>query len=115
MERMSWEEIVTQETIEWLLGPENPSVRYWTLRHLEDRTPTDSEVLEAQDVVMETSCVKTILKNQKAEGHWEKHENMYLPKYRATTHNLLILAELGAKRIPEIEKAVEHIYERHFA
>jgi hypothetical protein len=32
---------------------------------------------------------------------------MYLPKYTATTHSLLILAELGAKRIPEIERGVE--------
>ena len=35
---------------------------------------------------------------------------MYLPKYTATTHSLLILAELGAKRIPEIERGVEQVY-----
>jgi hypothetical protein len=35
---------------------------------------------------------------------------MYLPKYTATTHSLLILAELGAKRTPEIEREVEQVY-----
>jgi hypothetical protein len=108
---MSWEEIISQETLEWLLGPENPSVRYWALRQLEDKTSSESEVMETQDVVMETQCVKTMLRKQKTEGHWEKYEDMYLPKYRATTHNLLILSELGAKRVPEIEKAIEYIYQ----
>ena len=36
---------------------------------------------------------------------------MYLPKYTTTTHNLLILAELGAKRTPDIERALEFIFE----
>jgi hypothetical protein len=35
---------------------------------------------------------------------------MYLPKYNAMTHQLLILAELGASRTPAIKRAVEHLY-----
>jgi hypothetical protein len=35
---------------------------------------------------------------------------MYLPKYRASTHSLLILAELGARRTPSIEKALEYLF-----
>ena len=35
---------------------------------------------------------------------------MYLPKYKATTHQLLLLAEMGATRTPMIEKAVEQVY-----
>lgn len=108
---MSWEDFISRETHDWLLGPENPSVRFWALQQLDDRPIDDPDIMEAQDVVMSTSCVKAILKAQKSEGHWEKYEDMYLPKYRATTHSLLILAELGAKRVPEIEKAIEHMYQ----
>ncbi|MHA2353024.1 MAG: hypothetical protein ACXABX_07885, partial [Candidatus Thorarchaeota archaeon] len=107
---MSWEDFINQETLEWLLGPESPSVRFWALQHLEDKTIDDSDVVETQDVVMATPCVKAILKAQMSEGYWGKYESMYLPKYTATTHNLLLMAELGAKRVPEIEKAIEHLF-----
>jgi len=107
---MSWEDFVSRETQDWLLGPENPGVRFWALQHLEDRPLDNPDVREAQEVVMNTPCVKAILKAQKSEGHWKRYENMYEPKYRATTHNLLLLAELGAKRVPAIEKAIEHLF-----
>ncbi len=107
---MSWEEIVGQETIEWLLGPENPSIRFWALQQLEDKPPEDSEVLEAQDVLMSSSCVRSILDAQKGEGQWVNYDDMYNPKYTATTHTLLILAELGAKRTPVIERAIEYLF-----
>jgi hypothetical protein len=59
---------------------------------------------------MASPCVKTVLKAQKGEGYWGNYNDMYNPKYSATTHTLLILAELGAKRIPKIERAIEHIF-----
>lgn len=107
---MSWEELVNQETLDWLLGPENPSVRFWALQQLEDKPEDHPDVREAQDVVMSSPCMKTILEAQKGEGQWVNYNDMYLPKYTATTHTLLILAELGAKRTPDIEKAIEHLF-----
>ena len=101
---MAWMEYVSSEVVSWLLGPENPSVRFWTLQQLEDRPVDDSEVVEAQDALMSSSCVRAILEAQKGEGQWVNYNDMYNPKYTATTHTLLILAELGAKRIPQIEK-----------
>jgi hypothetical protein len=107
---MSWEEIVSQEVVDWLLGPENPSVRYWALQQLEDRPIVDPDVKETQDAVMVSQCVRLILDAQSGEGYWGQYGNMYLPKYKATTHNLLLLAELGAKRTSGIETAIEHLF-----
>ena len=107
---MSWEEFVPAETIEWLLGPENPSVRFWALQHLEHKSANDSDVVDAQDAIMVSSCVRTILDEQKGEGQWVNYNDMYLPKYTATTHTLLILAELGARTNPSIEKAIEQLF-----
>jgi hypothetical protein len=59
---------------------------------------------------MASEPVETILAAQQPEGHWCEADDMYLPKYKATTHTLLILAELGASRTPAIERAVEHLY-----
>ncbi|MCX6656330.1 MAG: nitrogen fixation protein NifH [Candidatus Bathyarchaeota archaeon] len=94
----------------WLLESRDPSVRYWALRDLEGKELGDAEVSVAQDRIMESSWVRTILAAQKPGGWWVNEQDMYLPKYTATTHSLLILAELGAKRTPAIERGVEHIF-----
>ncbi|MHA3962763.1 MAG: hypothetical protein AM325_004410 [Candidatus Thorarchaeota archaeon SMTZ1-45] len=107
---MRWMEVISQKIVDWLLGPENPGVRYWALQQLKDRPADNADVMEAQDAVMVSACIKTIMKAQKSEGHWGTYGNMYLPKYKATTHNLLILAELGAERTVKIEKAIEHLF-----
>jgi hypothetical protein len=108
---MSWFDYISEETVNWLLEEENPSVRYWALQDLKGKGPRSKPVKEAQESIMDSSCVKAILADQQPEGHWEKYDNMYLPKYRASTHNLLILAELGAKRTESIERAIEHLYQ----
>jgi len=40
---------------------------------------------------------------------------MYLPKYWATTHQILILAELGCRPTSEIQKGLEQVFrfQRH--
>jgi hypothetical protein len=107
---MQWKEIAGPKTVYWLLEPENPSVRFWALQQLEGKPANHPDVKDAQDAVMTTPCVKSILKAQKGEGHWGHYDDLYNPKYTATTHTLLILAELGAKRTPKIEQAIEHVF-----
>ena len=98
------------EPIDWLLEHQDPSIRFWALQDLESRGLDHPEVQDAQDALMESHVVRTILQTQNPEGYWEKHDDFYLPKYTATTHSLLILAELGAKRTPAIERGLEHIF-----
>jgi len=95
----------------WLLEPDDPSVRSWALQGLEGKELDHSKVKEAQDTLMESPLVRSILDAQQPEGQWVHREDMYLPKYRATTHSLLILAELGARRTPAIERGLEHVFE----
>ena len=103
--------IVTQDTIDWLLGPEDPSIRFWALQQLEDKPRNHPDVIDAQAALMAFPCIQKIFAAQKKEGQWGKSNDMYIPKYTATTHTLLILAELGAKRTPNIEKAIEHLFQ----
>ncbi len=107
---MRWKEFVDEQTIDWLLEPENPSARFWALQQLEGKSKDHIDVRDAQDALMTTSCVKTILKAQRGEGYWVSYDDIYNPKYTATTHTLLILAELGAARTPKIENAIEHLF-----
>ena len=94
----------------WLLESDDPSVRFWALQDVKGKPQNDPVVLEAQEMIMSSPPVKAIFDNQEPGGWWVKEGDMYLPKYTATTHSLLILAELGTKRTPAIERAIEHIY-----
>ncbi len=84
------------DTLDWLLEKDNPSVRYFALKYLLDRPDDDSEVRSARRAIMRSEPVKTIVAAQAADGHWQKPGTGYSPKYRATTWQLLFLAELGA-------------------
>jgi hypothetical protein len=105
-----WKDKLKEDRTEWLLEPGDPSVRYWALKDLLDLEEDHADVVAARDAIMETPTVTAILGAMNPEGYWENPEDMYLPKYTASTHQLLILAELGARRTPLIEKAVEHIF-----
>ncbi|MFB0558514.1 MAG: nitrogen fixation protein NifH [Candidatus Bathyarchaeia archaeon] len=107
---MPWTDVLKVNPTEWLLEHENPSFRFWALQDLERKKRNHPEVVEAQEAVMESVPVKEIMGAQSPEGHWVEPKDMYLPKYKATTHSLLILAELGAKRTPAIERGIEHIF-----
>ncbi len=102
--------VVDEKVIQWLLEEDNPSVRYWTLIDILGRSPSGKEVQEAQEHIMESSCVRKMLKGLHPDGYWGKIDDFYNPKYSATTHNMLILAEFGAKRTIEIEKVIEHMF-----
>jgi hypothetical protein len=107
---MKWEELGSQRIVDWLLELDNPSVRFWSLKQLEGRRRDDPDVIDAQNSIMSSGCVKAIFKAQKDDEHWHSYDDIYNPKYTATTHNMLILAELGAKRVPQIEKTVEYLF-----
>jgi len=95
---------------DWLLELSDHSVRFWALQDLEGMKRDDPDVLEAQERVMCSTPVGAVLAAQQPGGWWVGERGMYLPKYTATTHSLLILAELGAKRTPALERGVEHIF-----
>ncbi|MBU2611760.1 MAG: nitrogen fixation protein NifH [Chloroflexi bacterium] len=81
---------------DWLLELDNPSVRYFALRHLLDRPEDDPEIQAARRAIMTSEPVQKILAAQAAEGYWGKPGKGYSPKYCATSWQLLFLAELGA-------------------
>ena len=90
-----------EEVIQWLLGKEQPSVRYLTLTGILDRRPNDKEVREAHSAIGRKGWAGDILKKQRSGGYWESPESLYRPKYTATNWMALILADLGLTREDE--------------
>ncbi len=101
---------VPEDVLQWLLEPSNPSVRYWTLKQLQNKDEDDPEVMKTRRSIMNSDCVRSILSALKPEGHWDSYDSMYLPKYTTTTHNLLILAEFGATLTKELERVIEYVF-----
>jgi hypothetical protein len=106
------EEIAGKETIDWLLGKDNPSVRHLTLVKLLGRPENDAEVLESKQDIMNEGIVPRILSRQNKAGFWGEPEKFYLDKYCGTVWQLMTLAELGADpKNKQIQKACEFILE----
>ena len=91
---MKWLDALRGDPIPWLLEPENPSVRYWTLVDLLDRPADDPEALGARAAIPTFPPVAQLLAAQKRDGLWVKRD-YYLPKYNGTFWVLSVLADLG--------------------
>jgi hypothetical protein len=59
------------DPIPWLLEPENPSVRYWTLVDILDR-PADAQ--ETRAAIAQQPLVQELLAGQHPEGYWGDDE-----------------------------------------
>jgi hypothetical protein len=102
-----------ERVLEWLLEPEQPSVRYRTLTELLDRPQSDPDVRVARRAIPTTGWVAEILSERNPAGWWVNEESLYTPKYRSTNWNLLALSELGATReIPAVRASCELWMER---
>ena len=91
--------------LEWLLEPDNPSVRYYALCDLKQTA------LEAdREAIMSQGLVPRILEKQNPDGSWATPERFYNDKYTGTVWTLLTLAELGADPADsQVRKACEFI------
>ena len=97
---------------DWLLEPDNPSVRYLTLTELLGVPAEDAQAQAAKAAVMTTGVVPQILARQAEGGYWDKAEALYTAKYRGTVWQLLILAEhLADGQDERIQKACEFLLE----
>jgi hypothetical protein len=98
--------------INWLLEKDNPSVRYFTLRDLLDRDDGDSELKAAKAAIPTSRIVSKIFTKQKPEGHWEEPWSPYIPKYRSSYWQIMILGQLGIDKDDlRVHKACEHVFQ----
>lgn len=108
---VSWKSVLKADPVNWLLERENPSVRYFTLRDILDYSEKDPEVEEAKAAIKHYEKVSKIFSKQKPEGYWESPEHPYLPKYKSTYWQIIILGQLGLNKSDErVRKACEYIF-----
>jgi hypothetical protein len=96
--------------MDWLLGDDNPPVKYFTMRDLLDHKSADSELIEAKEQVMNYKVTQGILNRQNPDGSWESKDQPYLPKYKSAYWQVMFLAMFGLDRANhQVERAVDHI------
>lgn len=97
--------------VDWLLQPDNPSIRYHALRRLMGLSEDDADVREARAAIAESDVVRRIFRKQSPEGYWGDPATPYNPKYRATYWTLMLLGYLGLGRDDErARRAAECIF-----
>jgi hypothetical protein len=117
--------MLPRETIEWLLEPDEPSVRYFTLKDLLDRPENDPEVVAAKADIMARGTVASILSRQQPDGGsttpemvetygYEVARTGYQPK-KNSIWQLLTLAQLGADGDDaRVKKLCEHVLANNY-
>jgi len=81
---------------DWLLEPDQPSVRYLALTQLLGKSETDSDVRDAKARIPSAGWAAEILARRDAGGWWVRDAHPMSPKYVAMNWNLLALSDLGA-------------------
>lgn len=70
----NWQSYLKGDPLPWLIDPENPSVRFWTLTDLLERPADDPEVREARAAISAQPLVKELFAMQHTDGHWGDDE-----------------------------------------
>jgi hypothetical protein len=102
-----------QNTIEWLMEPEDPGVRYLALR---DLVKAGGKELSAAQITAHTKGpIAAVLSNMNQEGYWVAPGPGYNPKYTSTVWSIMLLAQLGAdiNTDKRIATAVNYILEHN--
>lgn len=109
--------MISEDVVEWLLEPNNISVRYRTLVDLLDKSLSDHEVRECQDKIAESNPVNILLGKMHPDGYWIQKsprtgeifgEGVEYGAFGTTHYCLSYLAELGTDgRQPQVAKAAD--------
>jgi len=104
------------KVLDWLLEPEEPSLRFLTSRDLVKARPRDPSLSRLREEMPRRGWARRILDLQKEDTYWSRKTNGYLPYYSASIWHLQVLADLGmTKRDARIANAVEWWLDLHTA
>ena len=104
-----WRSVLHNDPINWLLEPENPSVRYLALTQLLDMPESDAEVASARSSIMQRGTVPEMLALQATEAYQKTFPRFYTAKYTGLVWSLIVLAEHRASLNAQIAAQCEYL------
>jgi hypothetical protein len=102
-----------QPSIEWLLDPKDPSIRFHTLIDLLDRPISDKNVVATRERIRNYGPVKRIMAAQTRRGYWPPKETCYHPMWTAAAWPLALLGEMEAPADHRIKGECERFFDLH--
>lgn len=109
------------KVLDWLLEPDQQSVRYYTLVDLLGREHDDPEVKAAYSTIPRVGWAHDLLRTQKPKGYWEAHEPrtvrewvrfLRFPLYDSSIWKGIVLSDLGLTATdPRIRRLADRIFE----
>ena len=107
--------------LDWLLEPDQPSVRYYTLIDLLGRKEDDPGVKAAHSAIARVGWAQDLLRTQKPKGYWEAHEPrtvrewvrfLRFPVFGSSIWKGMVLSDLGlTARDPRIRRLADLVFE----
>ncbi len=105
-----WISALEAVPLDWLLEADNPPVRFYTMRDLLDYRADNSELIAANEAIISCRPVQQILKKQNSDGSWMSKDEPYIPKYKSSYWQVMLLAMFGMnRRNPQVESAINHL------
>lgn len=90
----NWKRYLNDDSLPWLLEPENPSVRFWTLVDILEQPVSDPEVQETRAAIAQQPLVNELFSLQHQDGYWGDDETKPYTAQGAVTA-LSLLHRLG--------------------
>ena len=72
---LDWKSMLTADTMKWLLEEENPSVLYYTLKDILDKSEQEPEVQQAKREIMKCGIVPDILRKQQEPSYLKTYSD----------------------------------------
>jgi len=85
---------IKKAALDWLLEPDDTSVKYLAMRDLIQSDP--GELLEAKKNAHAEGPIAAVLAKMNKEGYWCRPGAGYNPKYTGTVWSIILLSQLGA-------------------
>jgi hypothetical protein len=102
-----WKDLLNEDPTQWLLETGSPSVRYFTLVKILDRSEDDAEVMAAREAIGASEPVRKMLESQRPQGYWERDKR----PYHGTSNHLITLEHLGYRGEDErVHRAIEYLF-----
>ena len=61
----NWKSLLNQDATDWLLEESNPSVRYFALRWLLDKSERDKDVVTARQAIGQSAPIRRIIERRR--------------------------------------------------
>ncbi len=107
-----WKSVLKKDSVDWLLEDDNPSVRYFTLKDILDRSEDDPEVTGSRKEIMQTGLVPEFLRQMNEMSYIKDYPRFYTYKYKGLVWQTIVLAELGAQANRQIKDQCEYLFSK---